>query len=135
MRTINNKTPLTFVRGVLLGGQLIEINLLAFAQPLVERSQASTRDEDAEFLARSRVCDRTLLQIGHLAALGLVVSVANIIANQGLFASNDANLRHKGVLTGWRQSTGNYEKSQLWLLLYTVPSLCQTEELIWALPM
>ena len=77
-----------------VGHQGAEIDLLAFAQPLVERAEAAAGDHDLHGAAGSRVGDGFLLEVGHLAALRFHVGVRNVVAGQRRFASNGANFSH-----------------------------------------
>lgn len=77
-----------------LGHQIAEVDDFAFRHPLLEGAETATRDHDALGLAGSWVDDRTRLQIWHLAALGLLVAMADVVAGQWFLAGYEANFGH-----------------------------------------
>lgn len=90
------KTSLAARFSLPLHGNLRELDLLAFLQPLHEGAEAAGRDHDALLAAGGRVDDHALLQIRHLAALGLNVGVAHVVSSHWGFAGNGADFRHRG---------------------------------------
>lgn len=75
--------------------QLADVDHLTCLCPLHKGLEAASRNNNALLLAGRRIDDKAVLKIWHLATLGLLVTVAHIVACEGLFAGNGANFGHR----------------------------------------
>ena len=67
---------------------------LTFLRPLHERPETAGGNHDALLLSGCGVHNDALLQIRHLAALRLDVTVAHVVTREWRFASDGADFRH-----------------------------------------
>jgi hypothetical protein len=83
MVVLNIKVTPPFANGGVtfeLHDELCQVQFAASGDPLVQRTEAATRNGDADRLAGCWVHDGFLLQIRHLATLRFDVTVANVAA-------------------------------------------------------
>lgn len=80
---------------IFLRNDVAKVDFLSFRHPLVEGAERTAANHECHCLSRCRVDNRLLLKIWHLATLGFAVGVRHVVANEGAFARNCADLCHK----------------------------------------
>ncbi len=86
-------------------GDCSKVEHFTFSHPFTNRAKSAVGNENRLRFTGRWVDQRGLLQVWHLAALGLHVGVADVVARERTLSGDIANLSHKKVNYRLRKCT------------------------------